>query len=96
MNGAETIVIGGGILGATTLWELAREGMEPLLLEAGRFAGGSTAKSGAIVRCHYSNPEVVRMAVRSRSSLHARIARPVGRLCGRGRGFRPDLDAWYR
>ena len=69
MKGAETIVVGGGILGATTLWELAREGMEPLLLEAGRFGEGPTAKSAAIVRCHYSNPEVVRMAVRSRDRL---------------------------
>ena len=31
----ESIVIGGGILGATTAWELAREGMDVLLLEAG-------------------------------------------------------------
>ena len=62
-------MVGGGILGATTLWELAREGMEPLLLEAGRFGEASTGKSAAIVRCHYSNPEVVRMAVRSRERL---------------------------
>ena len=69
MNGAETIVIGGGILGAATLWELAREGMEPLLFEAGSFGAAGTGKSAAIVRCHYSNPEVVRMAVRSRERL---------------------------
>ncbi len=69
MKGATTIVVGGGILGATTLWELAREGMEPLLFEAGRFGEASTGKSAAIVRCHYSNPEVVRMAVRSRERL---------------------------
>jgi sarcosine oxidase subunit beta len=69
VKGAETIVVGGGILGATTLWELAREGMEPLLLEAGRFGEASTGSSAAIVRCHYSNPEVVRMAVRSRDRL---------------------------
>jgi sarcosine oxidase, subunit beta len=69
VNGAETIVIGGGILGATTLWELAREGMEPLLFEASRFGAAGTGKSAAIVRCHYSNPEVVRMAVHSRERL---------------------------
>jgi glycine/D-amino acid oxidase-like deaminating enzyme len=63
------IVVGGGILGATTFWELAREEIDVLLLEAQRFGGGSTAKSAAIVRCHYSNPEVVRMAVRSREAL---------------------------
>jgi glycine/D-amino acid oxidase-like deaminating enzyme len=69
VKGAHTIVVGGGILGATTFWELAREDMEPLLLEARRFGEGPTAKSAAIVRCHYSNPEVVRMAVRSRDRL---------------------------
>ena len=68
-DGASVIVVGGGILGAATFWELARADIDVLLLEAGRFAGESTAKSAAIVRCHYSNPEVVRMAVRSREAL---------------------------
>ncbi len=62
-------MVGGGILGSTTAWELAREGEDVLLLEARRFGEGSTGASAAIVRCHYSNPEVVRMAVRSRDRL---------------------------
>ena len=69
MTGASVIVVGGGILGATTFWELARESIDVLLLEARGFGGESTAKSAAIVRCHYSHPEVVRMAVRSREAL---------------------------
>ncbi len=69
MKGATTIVVGGGILGATTSCELARAGMDVLLLEASRFGEQSTGKSAAIVRCHYSNPEVVRMAVHSRETL---------------------------
>jgi glycine/D-amino acid oxidase-like deaminating enzyme len=69
VKGAETIVVGGGILGACTAWELAREGVDVLLLDAGRFGEASTGKSAAIVRCHYSNPEVVRMAVHSRDRL---------------------------
>ena len=69
MRGATTIVVGGGILGATTACELARAGMDVLLLEARRFGEQSTGKSAAIVRGHYSNPEVVRMAVRSRETL---------------------------
>ena len=69
MTGASVVIVGGGILGATTFWELAREGIDVLLLEARRFGGGSTAQSAAIVRCHYSNPEVVRMALRSRDAL---------------------------
>ena len=67
--GATTIVVGGGILGATTACELARAGMDVLLLEARRFGQQSTGKSAATVRGHYSNPEVVRMAVHSRETL---------------------------
>jgi glycine/D-amino acid oxidase-like deaminating enzyme len=69
VKGASVVIVGGGILGATTFWELAREELDVLLLEAGSFGGASTARSAAIVRCHYSNPEVVRMAVRSREAL---------------------------
>jgi sarcosine oxidase subunit beta len=69
VSGASVVIVGGGILGATTFWELAREGVDVLLLDARRFGGQSTAKSAAIVRCHYSNPEVVRLALRSREAL---------------------------
>ncbi len=62
----EVIVVGGGIVGAASAWALAHEGVPALLLEAGEFGRESTGKSAAIVRCHYSNPEVVRMAVHSR------------------------------
>ncbi len=60
------VVIGGGIVGAATAWNLAGREVDTLLLEAGLFGRESTGKSAAIVRCHYSNPEVVRMAVESR------------------------------
>ncbi|HZO97595.1 MAG TPA: FAD-binding oxidoreductase [Gaiellaceae bacterium] len=63
------IVVGGGVVGAATAWSLAREGVDALLLEARRFGRRSTGVSAAIVRCHYSNAEVVRMAVRSRETL---------------------------
>jgi glycine/D-amino acid oxidase-like deaminating enzyme len=66
---ATVVVIGGGIVGAATAWSLAREGVDVLLLEARRFGEQSTGKSAAIVRCHYSNPEVVRMALHSRETL---------------------------
>ena len=62
------IVVGGGIIGAATAWNLASHEIETLLLDAGRFGCESTGKSAAIVRCHYSNPEVVRMAVESREA----------------------------
>jgi sarcosine oxidase, subunit beta len=74
-----TIVVGGGILGACTLYELARAGEDALLLEAGSFGHEGTGKSAAIVRTHYSNPEVVRMAVRSRDAF---ARQPFYNACG--------------
>ncbi len=68
MKGATTIVVGGGIIGAATAWELSRRGSDVLLLEAGEFGGQGTGRSAAIVRCHYSNPQVVRMAIRARET----------------------------
>jgi glycine/D-amino acid oxidase-like deaminating enzyme len=69
VRSVDTVVIGGGIIGATTLWELARQGEQAILLEGRRFGYESTGKSAAIVRMHYSNPETVRMALRSRQAL---------------------------
>ncbi len=66
VSAPDVVVIGGGIVGAASAWALAREAVPVLLLEAGRFGRESTGKSAAIVRCHYSNPEVVRMAVHAR------------------------------
>lgn len=69
LNGSTTVIIGGGILGATTLWHLSSAGMPCVLFESGGFGQESTGKSAAVVRVHYSNPQVVRMAVRSRQDL---------------------------
>lgn len=67
-TGTAVVVVGGGILGAVTAWELARAGVPCILLESMRFGHESTGKSAAIVRMHYSNPQVVRMALRSRQA----------------------------
>lgn len=69
MPSATVAVVGGGILGATTLWELASRGIDAVLFDRGSFAEESTGKSAAIVRMHYSNAPVVRMALRSRQAL---------------------------
>jgi sarcosine oxidase, subunit beta len=76
-----TVVVGGGIMGACTAYELARAGESTVLLEAGTFADprAGTAKSAAIVRMHYSNPEVVQMAVTSRAAF---MEQPFYERCG--------------
>lgn len=63
---APTVVVGGGIMGAAILYELACREEPAILFEARAFGHESTGKSAAIVRMHYSNAPVVRMALRSR------------------------------
>lgn len=59
----DAIVIGGGVIGASTLFHLTRLGCRnPLLLERGEIAGGTTAYSSGIVRTHYSVPINVQVA----------------------------------
>jgi sarcosine oxidase subunit beta len=54
-NTCDIIVIGGGIVGCSTAYNLARHGKSKVvLLERGDICSGGTAKSCAIVRTHYS------------------------------------------
>ena len=64
MSGSfDVVVIGGGVIGCATAWELARAGASVAVVEKGTLAGGSTGRSSAIVRQHYSNETTARMAL---------------------------------
>ena len=59
----DAIVIGGGVIGASTLFQLTQLGCRrALLIERGEIAGGMTAHSSGIVRTHYSVPANVEIA----------------------------------
>src|SRR5947209_3605741 len=45
----DVIVVGGGIVGACTAWQLAERGGDVLLLERGRLAGGATCRSQGLL-----------------------------------------------
>src|SRR5690348_12756937 len=45
----DAIVVGGGIVGACTAWQLAERGADVLLLERGRLAGGATCRSQGLL-----------------------------------------------
>jgi len=65
---ADAVVIGAGIMGASTAHFLARLGYgDVALLEKRRLCGGSTQYSAAHVRQHYSNEVGIRLAVRGAS-----------------------------
>ncbi len=62
-NTAEAVIIGGGVMGCSILYNLARRGMtDTLLLERDLLASGSTSRSQAILRMHYSNEVTTRLA----------------------------------
>ncbi|RMF88645.1 MAG: FAD-binding oxidoreductase, partial [Nitrospinota bacterium] len=63
---AEAIVIGGGVIGTSIFYHLARQGMrDVVLLERDIPGAGSSGKSAALVRQHYSNEVTIRLAQKS-------------------------------
>ena len=63
---ADAVVIGGGIMGASVAHFLAKRGFGKIvLLEKRKLAAVSTGHSAANVRCAYSNPVTVQLALRA-------------------------------
>ncbi len=82
---ARVVIVGGGVMGVSIAWHAAARAdpvEEPVvLLEKKALAAGSSGRSGAILRQHYSQREVAAMA---RDSLEVygaferRTGRPIG------------------
>lgn len=59
---ADAVVIGGGCMGVSTAYHLARSGLRVCLVEQGDLGSGTSGRSSAIVRTHYTLPTLVAMA----------------------------------
>jgi glycine/D-amino acid oxidase-like deaminating enzyme len=59
---ADVVVVGAGIMGACAALALARRGLVVELIEQYHPAAGSSGKSGAILRQHYTERALVRLA----------------------------------
>lgn len=78
----DAVVVGAGISGAATAFELARQGAgRVLLLERDEAASGGTGRSAAIMRQSYSTPLLVRLA-RESIGLLARARDELGQDAG--------------
>lgn len=79
---ADIVIIGGGVMGCSMLYHLTALGAaNPLLLERGVLGGGSTGRSQAICRMHYSNPITAALAWAS-LQVYADFDRQVGGRAG--------------
>src|SRR5215211_2944764 len=60
---ADAVVVGGGVIGASTAFHLATLGLKRVLVCERRWpAAGASGKSGALVRMHYTNEPEARLA----------------------------------
>lgn len=60
---ADVVVIGGGVTGTSAAYQLAVRGLRVILVEKKFLAAGSTGRSSAVIRQHYSNEITARMAL---------------------------------
>src|SRR5262245_31063504 len=87
---ARIVIIGGGVMGVSIAWHAAKRTdaiEEPVvLLEKRALGAGSSGRSGAVLRQHYSEAVVASMArnsLREYAQFHARTGRSVGfERCG--------------
>src|SRR5207253_7523619 len=81
---ADILIIGGGVMGASIAHSLSRQGgsgNRVMLLERQALCNGTTGRSGAIVRQHYSNDFTTRMA-RDCLSVFQHFDELIGGDCG--------------
>ena len=68
------LIVGAGIVGCCTAYQLAKKGYKDVvLLEKGDVASGPTGRSSGVIRQFYTHPTVVQMA---RQGLHAYASAP--------------------
>jgi len=77
---ADVAVIGGGCMGTSIAFHLARMGNEVALLEKGHVASGATGHSGALVRQHYETRIGARLA-RESLAFFRRFHEETGTSC---------------
>ena len=89
----DAIIIGAGIMGCSTAFQLARRGLKVAVLEKAYIGSGSTGESSAIIRQHYSNELTARMALYS-LRVFQHFAEEVGEESGfTSTGFVALVDA---
>lgn len=64
---ADIVIIGGGVIGASTAFHLASKGAtEVVLVDKGAIGSGETSKSGGFVQTHWDHPGEVKLIAHAR------------------------------
>lgn len=79
---ADVIIVGAGVMGASTAFHLAERGLDVLILDRDGPSAGSTARSAALVRAHYSTALEADLAWESLTDYFERWGDRVGGGCG--------------
>ena len=82
MNGAEVVVVGAGVIGASVASHLAERGVGTLVIDRYGPAAGSTARSGALIRAHYPTALEADLAWESLTNYFEPWGERVGGGCG--------------
>lgn len=72
---AETIIVGGGVIGCAIAYELTRRGHEVLLIEQNEIASGSSCAAAGMLAADsedFTHPVIAQAALESRALLHSR------------------------
>lgn len=80
---ADTVIIGGGMIGVMTAWFLAKAGQKIVLCEKGRIAGEQSSRNWGWVRQQGRDPAELPIMIESN-----RIWQGLARECGEDLGFR--------
>src|SRR2546427_2126722 len=84
---ADAVVVGGGCMGTSIAFHLARRGVDVVLVERCHVASGATGHSGALVRQHYEARIGIRLA-RESLAFFQRFEKETGFSCDfRATGF---------
>ena len=65
METADVAIVGGGVMGCSLAYHLARRGVDVVLLERGQLGSGSTARNAGGVRQQFSSEVNIRIGMRS-------------------------------
>src|SRR5919112_1666637 len=78
--GADVVIVGGGVVGASAAFHLAEAGAQVVLLERDQLAGGSTSKAAGGLRAQFSDALNIEIAKRSLLTYRAFAQRPGGEI----------------